>query len=436
MTARPSSVDVAGQTVAQPAAALPCQALAQPGSPARMSRRLWVVYPLALLAVNSVWSGVMQVLLGKQIAAVVPDPAASAAALGLALGVAALSSVVSQPIVGRLSDRTRTRFLGRRNVWIFGAGVVSALGLAGMSQLTSTAAIAVAWAVLMWPLNATQAALMAVLPERVPERIRGSISGLAGAAGLGGGFLGVALAGLSREVFMGYLLIAALYLLLTQIFAFTTTDHPARGPRDAAESRAVRRFPTFRTAPDYWWAFIGRFLMIFGYFTVMSFQLYILRDYVGVGDVDAAGRVLVGVAGLSAGLSLLFALVGGWLSDKAGRLLPFVAVSSLMFVPAGVVWLLVPTMTGAWVASAIIGAAFGIYIAVDQALISRVLPNVDDSGRDLGIMNIANAGPQVIAPSLAGAVVGATGSYQIVFVLLIVSTALGALSVRSIKGVR
>jgi hypothetical protein len=81
-------------------------------------------------------------------------------------------------------------------------------------------------------------------------------------------------------------------------------------------------------------------------------------------------------------------------------------------------------------------AAFGVYLAVDQALIVRVLPLGDNAGRDLGIMNIANAGPQIIAPVLAGAVVGASGDYQVVFVIMIVSTALGAASTAFIKGAR
>ncbi|MFZ0530487.1 MAG: MFS transporter [Propionicimonas sp.] len=414
------------------------EAPSTPDGPTHMSRWLWVIYPLAMVAMNAVWGGVMQVLLGKQIAAIVPGAAASAAALGLALSVAAVSSVISQPIVGRMSDRTRTRFLGRRNVWVFGAGIVSAIGLIGMSQLTSTTAIAILWAVMMWPLNATQASLMAVLPERVPVRVRGSVSGLVGAASMIGAFAGVALAGLSQSIFMGYLLIAGVFLLLTQVFALTTKDGPAPDLRtlSKAERKAATKMPTFREAPDYWWAFAGRFLLIFGYFSVMSFQLYILRDYIGVGDIDQAGRVLVAISGVTTLLSVVFAVLGGWISDKTGRLRLFVGLSTLMFVPAGVVYLMVPTITGAWVASAIIGAAFGIYLAVDQALITRVLPNVDNAGRDLGIMNIANAGPQIIAPSLVGLIVGATGNYQIVFVLLIVCTTLGAISVRFIKSVR
>ncbi|MEW1835960.1 MFS transporter [Microbacterium sp. NPDC079995] len=402
------------------------------------SRWLWVIYPLAMVAMNAVWGGVMQMLLGKQVAQLLPEPAAAAGVLGLTLTVAAVSSVISQPILGRLSDRTRTRFLGRRNIWILIGGIVSAIGLIVMSQLTSIVAIAVVWAIMMWPLNATQAGLTAVLPERIPLRRRGTMSGMVGASTLVGLYAGVALAGLSQEVFKGYLLIAAAFLLTAVTFALTTKDRPAPDLRALSreERRERTRMPSFRTAPDYWWTFAGRAFLIFGYFSVTSFQLYILRDYIGVGDIDQAGVALVAISGMSTLLSLVFAAIGGWVSDKFGRLRIFVALSTAMFAPAGLVYLLMPTMTGAWIASAIVGAAFGVYMAVDQALITRVLPNLDNAARDLGIMNIANAGPQIVAPAVVGAIVGATGNYQVIFIILIASTVLGALSVRFIRGVR
>lgn len=292
----------------------------------------------------------------------------------------------------------------------------------------------------MWPLNAVQAGLAAVLPERVPVRRRGSISGIVGAAQMLGSYAGVAMAGLSTELFMGYLLVAASFLLVAQLFAFSTKDRPAPALDEPTTSASAGRrhapLPGLRAAPDYWWAFAGRFLLIFGYFSVMSFQLYILRDHVGLGDVDAAARTLVTITGLSTVLGLVASIAGGWIADRIGRLRFFVGLSTALFVPAGIVYWLVPTMTGAWIATATMGIGFGMYAAVDAALISRVLPDVEDAGRDLGIMNIANAGPQIIAPAVAGAVVGATGSYAIVFAMLVVCSTLGALSVRFIKGVR
>ena len=150
-------------------------------------------------------------------------------------------------------------------------------------------------------------------------------------------------------------------------------------------------------------------------------QLYILADDIGVGTVTEAAAVLVAVQGVSTLALLVFSIVGGWLSDRFGRVRVFVALSSLLFAPGALVYLLAPTLTGAFVASGILGVAFGVYLAVDQALITRVLPNMNNAARDLGVMNVANAGPQVIAPALAGALVAATGLYQPLFIVTIVA---------------
>ena len=103
--------------------------------------------------------------------------------------------------------------------------------------------------------------------------------------------------------------------------------------------------------------------------------------------------------------------------------------------PSGAVLFLVPTYPGYLVALAILGVAFGIYTAVDQVLITRVLPDNANAARDLGILNIANAGPQVIAPVLAGSIISLTGNYRILFVIMILLAATAAASVRFIKSV-
>lgn len=407
-------------------------------APQQMDKRLWVLYPLAMIGVMVVWGGVMQVLLGKQVAAAVPGPAASAAMLGLTLSLASVSGVISTPIAGWLSDITRTKFLGRRNVWIFGSSVAAAAGLVVMSQLTDPMAITIVWALLIWPLNSITGALSTVLPERVPERFRGRMGGIIGGCVTIGGALGVTVAGLSQEIFMGYLLIAGIVLICGVVFAFATNDRPAPpvSMLPKAERKAANKLPGFRAASDYWWAFAGRFLLTFGYASVVSFQLFILRDYIGVGDVNESATVLVGLTGLSSLLGLVFALVGGTIADKLGRLRIFVGASTFLFVPAGLVYIFMPTITGAYIATGIIGIAYGVYLAVDAALVARVLPNINNAGRDLGIMNLASSLPQIVAPGIVGLIVGATGNYQLVFVVMIIATALGALSVKFIKGVR
>lgn len=405
--------------------------------PQTMSRWLWVLYPLAFIGINAVWGGVVQVLLGTQVAQLV-GPENAPATLGIVSSIAAVSSVISQPVAGFLNDRTRSRF-GRRNVWIAGASIVSVVALLTTALSPSIPILALVWAAAMWPLNALQGALGAVLPERVPLRHRGGMSGVLGSIGFAGGFLGVAIAGLAGSVFVGYAGIAAIVLVTSLLFAFSTKDYfPPERDATKAEAKSKAKLPSLRTDRDYWWTFAGRFTIIFGFFSITAFQLYILQNYIKVGDqsIEAASTALVALSGVSTLATIVFALIGGWISDKTGRLRIFVAGATLTMVPAGLIYLFAPTFTGALIANVIMGAGFGVYLAVDQALISRVLPNLDNAARDLGIMNIANAGPQIIAPVVGGILVTVFGGYQILFWVMIAFVCLSAFFVRFIRSVR
>ena len=67
--------------------------------------------------------------------------------------------------------------------------------------------------------------------------------------------------------------------------------------------------------------------------------------------------------------------------------------------------------TSALISVGIAGIGIGIYLAVDQALMTQVLPNSADAGKDLGVLNVAQAGGQVIAPLAASLIIGLLG-YQ------------------------
>ncbi|POX42809.1 MFS transporter, partial [Streptomyces sp. Ru71] len=78
----------------------------------------------------------------------------------------------------------------------------------------------------------------------------------------------------------------------------------------------------------------------------------------------------------------------------------------------------------------------GCFMAVDTALVTLVLPSAEDAARDMGVLNIANAGPQIMAPFAASLLVTLTGGYTTLFVAAAVLSVAGALSVRPIRGVR
>ena len=91
-----------------------------------------------------------------------------------------------------------------------------------------------------------------------------------------------------------------------------------------------------------------------------------------------------------------------------------------------------------FVAEAIIGVGFGAYVAVDLALVLDVLPDPEETAKDLGVFNIAMAGPQVVAPALAAWIVGLSSgtNYDIMLIVAGVIAVVGAVLIIPVRSVR
>jgi MFS family permease len=94
------------------------------------------------------------------------------------------------------------------------------------------------------------------------------------------------------------------------------------------------------------------------------------------------------------------ALLIGIVSDRIGQRRPFVCLGAVL-IGCGIAataraasW---PALETAWL---LYGAGSGIYHAVDLALLAQLLPASDRAGRGLGLANLANTLPQIIAPLL------------------------------------
>jgi MFS family permease len=132
-------------------------------------------------------------------------------------------------------------------------------------------------------------------------------------------------------------------------------------------------------------------------------------------------------------------IAGRW-SDKIGRRKVFVWTSTGLFAIGTVVLIFIQNVGAFYVLEGFMGLAYGIYVGVDLALVIDVLPNPDDSGKDLGVFNIANALPQTIAPLIGGILVyvgSASGSnYGLWFTICGICALVGAVVIFPIKKVR
>jgi MFS family permease len=185
---------------------------------------------------------------------------------------------------------------------------------------------------------------------------------------------------------------------------------------------------------------ITRFLVVLGNAFVTTYLLFFARDVLGLAPTEADTTV-AGILTFYIVALLIFALAVGPLSDRVGKVRIFVLVASLVIAASLVILAFSRDLAMVTLAAVVMGAGFGAYTAVDLALISRVLPRPEDRAKDLGVVNIANALPQVLAPVVAGLVVtalrpaGYDVAYQVLYLAGAVLTVFGAVLVMKVKSV-
>jgi MFS family permease len=132
---------------------------------------------------------------------------------------------------------------------------------------------------------------------------------------------------------------------------------------------------------------------------------------------------------------VLTAVTSGRISDRSGRRKLPVLVSGLVMAVAATMLALWPSWPAAIAAAGIFGLGYGVYLSVDQALVTQVLPSAAGRAKDLGIINVANSGPQVLAPAIAAPLVTQLGGYPTLYLTVAACAVLGAAFVWRIRSV-
>ena len=132
---------------------------------------------------------------------------------------------------------------------------------------------------------------------------------------------------------------------------------------------------------------------------------------------------------------VITAIIGGIISDRSGRRKMLVTVSGLLMAAAALLLAFFQTWPAALGAAVLYGTGYGAYIAVDQALITQVLPKARDRAKDLGIINIAIVCPGAIGAAIAAPLVSLAG-YPTLFGATAVVAVAASIGVWRIKSVR
>jgi len=359
--------------------------------------------------------------------------------LSLVLGSGALFALVGNPLFGKLSDRTTSRF-GRRRPWLL-AGVVGAIaGLAIVALAGNVWTVLAGWCLVQLSFNAALAALVAVLADQVPTNQRGTVGAFLGigipVASAIGTYLVASLPGIGLKL-IGPALISAVLLL---VFALTLKDKvitkaQVTQPYNLGEfARSFYVNP--KKAPDFSWAWLGRFLLFMGLSYLLTQQAPYLKGHLhvvtGVAPLIATATLVQSVVLVVVSLSM------GPLSDRLGRRKIFIFVSAVIYAIGLAFVAFAPDYSTFLVGMAITGVGQGVYMAVDLALVTDVLPSKETAARDLGVFNIASALPQSLAPAIAPAflAIAGPGNWVSLFTVAAIFAASGAFAIIPIKKVR
>jgi MFS family permease len=403
-------------------------ALAEPTVRVRSGWTAAVV--LANVGVFAAWLGPIQVLLAKQSQAVAPGN--KEYVFGLVTGVGAAVSVVANPAFGALSDRTTSRH-GRRVPWVVAGAVGGAIGLGILSGAQLVALMLVGWCLMQLFGNALLAAATAVVPDRVPVAQRGAVGGWVAISQVLGALVGTALAAAFESYTLGYVACAAFLVLSVVPYLLRSHDVPLLERPPFVLGEFLKSFwISPRRYPDFGWAWLTRFLFNVGNALGTLYLFYYLQDKVGIDDPDTGVLILTAIYSVCV---LVTAISSGRWSDRAARRKVFVIASGWVMAAAGVVLALWPTWPGAILGAMILGSGFGVYLSVDFALLTEVLPNARDRGKDLGVINIANSLPQVLAPAIAAPIVKHLGGYPVLYFLASAVTLLAGVLVTRIRSV-
>lgn len=366
--------------------------------------------------------------------------------LGYITGAGALVVMLTAPLFGTLSDRTRTR-LGRRRPWMIGGMILGVGSLFVMALAPSILVLGLGWILAQLGWGQVLANLQTSAADRLPESQRGKVAGLTGFATQVAPVFGVIIASaFTRDDLLLFLIPGAVGVILVTLFVTLVHEADSRDRAVDVVLSAKILFAKYvydpRRFPDFSWNWLGRFLFYFGLTLNTTFTAFFFASRLGVAVADVAG-VIAALGGAGVLATTAGALGGGFLSDRFRRRRVFVLIGASFFAVGAVTMAVAPSLPLLVAGSLLVSVGIGAFAAVDQALLLDVLPEKEtDAGRFMGITGFATSIPQAFAPLIAplflaiGVAAGGEKNYTLLYVVAAACTLLGGFVVLRIRSVR
>jgi MFS family permease len=319
------------------------------------------------------------------------------------VNIGVLIAILVQPTVAAISDHTSSR-LGRRKPYIIIGTVLDMVFLVGLYLTGAWIGLLLFYCLLQFSSNFAQGPFQGYMPDLVPAKQVGLASGLMGLMillGIGGGAILVAVAiGLGNARYVIFAIIAV--ELVTMLLTVTRVRDGRQGiPRAGRSWLEVARSAwgtDILRERSYIWLLGSRLFFLMTGTTLVATAFFFMQDTFHLARGPAAN-----LAGLAAILIVVF---GALATVPSGRMSGRIGKKRMIYASAviglsGMALLALAPSTGFALAFAVpIGVASGIFLAVDWALMTDIIPKAE-SGRYMGISNVVTGSAGAIATAIA-----------------------------------
>jgi maltose/moltooligosaccharide transporter len=354
--------------------------------------------------------------------------------VGLLAQERSLAGAFAQPIVGAMSDRTRTR-IGRRKPYFIAGVALTAASLLYLSGYPPIVPMLIVLSINAFFLNVAVDPYTALMADLVPPGQRGRIGTVLAVFNMLGQIAAALLAIFlwDRSPQLVFVLVAAILVIS---FAITTIGvrEPDAPPAPTERLKidvgkyvrgllAQRELTKYILAASFFWLGTGGVLPFLTRFAV---------NELGTSEGDSFQLFLPALLGTIVG-----AIPAGYLADRLGKK-PVLAVGMFAFAVIALIGSQVQNVPQALVIMAFIGLANGVWTALNvPLLVDLVIPEraAEMTGLGSGVWSLA----QPIGAVIAGILIGNFDSYRASFVgaaVLVFVAFLLLLTVRAPRVVR
>jgi MFS family permease len=330
--------------------------------------------------------------------------------IGLAIPLVAVAgpviSIVIQPTVGYISDYTTSRW-GRRKPYIVVGTVLDMVFLVALASSNSLLAFAVLIALIAVSSNIARGPFQGYVPDLVAAPQVGMASALVGLMQVVGNVTGFALGSLAvilGHPGLGLVAVGVIELVTMAGVVMRVSNGPAPKPR---EGKSWGRIAREAWATDilqersYMWLVASRLAFLMGGGILVNWVITYLNLTHGMGAEESNATFIL-MLGIVVVGNMLAIIPAARLSDRIGRK-PLIYASCAIGGTGVLLAALAPVVPVALLGGALFGIGSGMFLAVDWALMTDIIPRAS-AGRYMGISNVAT-GASIPLSLVAGGVV-------------------------------